>query len=145
MPHFPGTNVPLTRHLLRQFYNECSQFGAKMRQVPCPIASPDDPGGLCTPLAAFRSQTHAAILWRQPEGTLRLSVNRCRINEHKGTWADGIKWDELQRIKAECGFADKWMVEVYPPADDLVDVANMRHLFLLDDPPPYAWHKTKTD
>jgi hypothetical protein len=28
---------------------------------------------------------------------------------------------------------------VYPPVDEIVNVANMRHLWLLDEAPPYAW------
>ena len=50
-------------------------------------------------------------------------------------WRDGITWDELQRIKNECLGEDVWCVEVYPAQSELLDVANMRHLWVLDEPP----------
>ena len=52
---------------------------------------------------------------------------------------DAITWDELQRLKAEAGFADRWAVEVFPPDAQVVNIANIRHLFLLPGPPDYAW------
>lgn len=75
------------------------------------------------------------------DGVERLSINRTtlRLDDHR--WVDGITWDELMEVKAAVGRGDRWAVEVYPPATSIVDVANMRHLFLLDGPPPYAWRK----
>jgi hypothetical protein len=34
-------------------------------------------------------------------------------------------------------------VEVYPPAGDVVNVANMRHLWVLRDRLPFAWRGGK--
>ena len=33
------------------------------------------------------------------------------------------------------------VLEIYPPDDQVIDVANMRHLWLLDEAPAYAWRK----
>ncbi len=42
---------------------------------------------------------------------------------------DGITWDELQAMKDEFLGADCRTVEIYPPAGELVNEANMRHLW----------------
>lgn len=54
-----------------------------------------------------------------------------------------MSWEELQRVKAECGFADSWAVEVYPPAADVVNQINARHLWLLAERPPFAWQPSR--
>ena len=73
-------------------------------------------------------------------GRERLSVIRCKLT-CIGEWADGITWDNLMQLKHECGRGDKWAVEIFPPDDRIVNVANMRHLWILDGPPEYAWKK----
>ena len=73
-------------------------------------------------------------------GRERLSVIRSKLT-CTGEWADGVTWDELMQLKAECGRGDKWAVEIFPPDDRIVNVANMRHLWILDGPPEYAWKK----
>ncbi len=72
----------------------------------------------------------------------RLSINSTLVRD--GDWADGLRWDELQRIKAEVGFDGMWAVEVYPEAKSLVNVANMRHLWVLERPPLFAWKDDAT-
>lgn len=74
------------------------------------------------------------------KGKLRLTVNRTTINT-KGDWNDGISWDELQKIKAEVGFGDFDAVEVYPASGDEVNVANMRHLWIMPERLEFAWRK----
>lgn len=91
------------------------------------------------PQRAWRSRDFFAALY-EADCIGRLSINRTRILRN-GRWDDGISWDEIQRIKAECGFADYWAVEVYPAQDCVVNVASMRHLFLLAEKPSFAWGK----
>lgn len=69
---------------------------------------------------------------------VRITVNRTTL-DGRGRWRDGITWDELHEIKTTIGRGDRWAVEVFPPVEHLVDVANMRHLFLLDDRPAFGW------
>jgi hypothetical protein len=45
----------------------------------------------------------------------------------------------LQRLKAECGYADRDAVEVYPRERDVVNVANLRHLWVMREPLAFAW------
>jgi hypothetical protein len=67
----------------------------------------------------------------------RLSVNIIALNGDR--WLDGIAWDELQAIKDALGYQAFDAVEVYPRATDKVDVANMRHLWVLAGLLPFAW------
>ena len=71
-------------------------------------------------------------------GQIRLTIHSLK-RDGKG-WKDGITWDELQHCKRLVGYADKWAVEIYPPDQSIVNVANMRHLWLVDQP-EFAWKK----
>lgn len=71
---------------------------------------------------------------------VRLSVCRTSIGNN-GRWLDGISWDELQQIKRECGYGDADAVEVYPADEDVVNVANMRHLWIMAEPLKFSWRK----
>jgi hypothetical protein len=70
----------------------------------------------------------------------RLSVCRVTLGSD-GHWDANIAWDDLYSIKSELGFADWYGLEVYPRARDLVNVANMRHLWLLREPLELGWKK----
>lgn len=70
---------------------------------------------------------------------VRLSVNRTTLAGDR--WSDNITWDELQDIKEQCGYRMADAVEVYPQAGDVVNVANMRHLWIMREPLPFAWRK----
>lgn len=52
---------------------------------------------------------------------------------------DQITWDQLQTIKSELGFGDWYAVEVYPANADLVNDANMRHLWMLETRLSIGW------
>lgn len=117
-------------------------YGRKMELVP-EREWPFFPAWETEPIRVWRSKDYLAVLYRQKaDGMKRLTVNstrRMRVplsRKPEGTdWRDGITWDELQRIKNETLGPDVWCVEVYPPEADVVDVANMRHLWPLPGPP----------
>ena len=73
-------------------------------------------------------------------GVERLSVQRTELDA-VGRWRDGIPWEDLQRLKAECGRGGYAAVEIYPPDGDVVNVANMRHLWVLPFPPAFMWRQ----
>lgn len=89
------------------------------------------------PFEVWRSRDFLVQLFDEG-GHVRVTVNRTHMPNGKD-WADGITWDELQAIKAEIGRGDRWAVEVYPPDDEVVNDAPMRHLWLLDEPPSFGW------
>lgn len=89
------------------------------------------------PVAAWQSKDYIVQAYQEPNHIIRLSV--CRTSRKKsGGWADKITWDELQQVKREVGFGNEYAVEVYPPDDWTVNVANMRHLWILPEPIPHV-------
>ncbi|MFW2011588.1 DUF7694 domain-containing protein [Acinetobacter bereziniae] len=59
----------------------------------------------------------------------RITVNK--VKRKGNNWVDGITWDQLMQIKRLLGYADRCAVEIYPPDQDIVNVANMRHLWIV--------------
>ena len=90
------------------------------------------------PLEVWRSSAFLVQVFDERQGWLRLSVCRTELAA-KGGWRDGITWDELMECKRQIGRCDRWAVELYPADGLVVDVANMRHLWLLDEAPSWAW------
>jgi len=75
-------------------------------------------------LAAWSNNHVAAQLFRvRGIEAFRLSIRR--FDEVP------LTWDEVQDAKNKTIGADAMAIEIYPPADELVDVANMRHLWML--------------
>ena len=74
------------------------------------------------------------------DGQIRLSINCVQMGINR--WIDGISWDVLQGIKNKIGYGDKCAIEIYPPEKDLVNVANMRHLWIVEMP-SFAWRNKK--
>lgn len=76
------------------------------------------------------------------DNIIRMSVNRTYCNAD-GDWLDGISWDHLMTFKRVAGYGDYDAVEVYPKDDDVVNVANIRHLFIfLKEEIAYKWKKS---
>lgn len=93
-------------------------------------------------IEVWKSEDYLVQIYKDHNGWIRLSINRVTftlVNNHP-IWQDGITWDDLYNIKNDLGFHDKWLVECYPPEDELVNVANIRHLFVLDEPPKFGFH-----
>lgn len=121
-------------------------YGRHMVEVPREEWPPSF-GFESKPLKVWRSADYLAVLYLQlADGMTRLSVNSVRRTASRkrrsGTdWRDGITWDELQRVKNETLGPDVWCVEVYPPDGEVVDVANIRHLWPLDEAPATRFPK----
>lgn len=124
------------RKMRRAFERECLQYDS--RYVEISTVGAEAIQGKAKLLRAFRNRYFLAQIYREPNGYLRLTVQRCAIDKN-GMWVGGITWDELMTVKAMIGLGDRWAAEVYPPIDAIVNVANMRHLFLLPEAPAYAW------
>jgi hypothetical protein len=75
----------------------------------------------------------------QRHGQVRLTVTQTGLNDD-GSWKDGITWDELQTVKRECGYGAACAVELFPPDEQVVNVANLRHLWIVPAP-DFMWQK----
>ena len=73
-----------------------------------------------------------AQVFDEGAGVLRVSVNRVFAGR-SGDFADGIRWEDLMSIKRKIGRGDTFAVEVLPRDEDIVNVANMRHFWILPD------------
>lgn len=93
-------------------------------------------------ISAYRSRNFMVQVFQaEAPAVVRLSINRTAI-KRDGSWVDGITWEDLQRIKSECGYGSCDAIEVYPADIDVVNVANMRHLWILEDGQlPFAWRR----
>lgn len=93
------------------------------------------------PIRVLRSR-HFLVQVFAGEGPVvaRLSVNRTELTGDR--WSDNIAWDELQALKGQSGYPNQDAVEVYPRSGDVVNVANMRHLWVMREPLPFAWRRS---
>lgn len=103
---------------------------------PCNLAN------LCRVL---RSRDYLVQIYRVHEAgrqlaVYRMSVNSTSVDAAANRWTNSrLDWDTLQRLKREAGYGDMWAVEVFPPDQEVINVSNMRHLWLLAEKPAYAW------
>lgn len=65
-------------------------------------------------------------------------ITRLLIRRNDGK--AGVPWPHRQRIKDELAGPERQAVEVFPPADEVVDDANCYHLWVLpaDQPVPFT-------
>lgn len=115
------------------------RYPAHLVQVPRDEWPERVPPGLVNVL---RSRSYLVQVFNEshPAVCMRLSINRTGITP-KGGWVQDIPWEDLQRLKREAGYGDLDAVEVFPPDADVVNVANMRHLWIMAEPLEFAWRK----
>jgi len=105
----------------------------ELEAIPTPEGFPD----WQRPYAVWRSRNYLVQLYvcknDDYPGLLRLSISRCKVRPD-GRFEDGLTWDELYAIKAEVGYGNWYGIEVYPLPEDLQNVQNIRHLWLLPVP-----------
>ncbi|WP_028941771.1 DUF7694 domain-containing protein [Pseudomonas vranovensis] len=85
----------------------------------------------------WRSRSFLVQVFTEPNGFQRMSI--CRAAHNGSTWVDQVTWDELMQLKRECGRGGLDAVEVFPADHDIVNVANMRHLFFPPEPLSFKW------
>lgn len=93
----------------------------------------------------WASRNFRLYVFLHQDGTERLNIHRMRIDLENDTWADGITWDELQDLKRQCGRGSRLAVEVFPKDEDIINIGNVRHLWIVDETKiPFVWaRKTK--
>ena len=124
----------MNRQLRQRLKTENAKRPAKLTEVPRDQWPKDDGAQR---LRVWLSRDYMVQEFKEPHGT-RLSVNRTTMLP-SGRWDDGLTWEELQGIKREIGYGDKYAIEIYPPEFDVVNVANMRHLWVMDQALDVGW------
>jgi hypothetical protein len=112
----------------------------KMVRVPTPeeMKGIDNP-----PYELWRSRDFIVFLFND-KGFVRISAVRSSINDN-GDWSDDITWDELFMLKCSVGFEHSDCVEVFPAVADYVNVSNMRHLWVMNDPIAFKWSESQVE
>jgi hypothetical protein len=121
----------------RHLRNENHRWPPHLVKVPRSAWPSRQPSGIHE---VWRSRGFLVQVFQEDGGLVRLSVMRTWVDD-AGEAVDGIAWDDLQRLKTECGFGDRDAVEIYPADRDVVNVANMRHLWVMREPLPFKWAK----
>lgn len=114
---------------------ESKAFGHELEEIPAEtrnLTLMDRNGATQTLLKVFRSRRFMVQIY-QNGNWLRISVNRSEYLPDSDCWKEGISWDDLMEVKAQIGFSDHDAIEIYPKDSDVVNVTNMRHLFLIPE------------
>ncbi len=132
-------SLKTNREQRRALKAECQRYPASLQAIP-QSEWPDRCHSDGAPARVWRSREFFVMQFTAPSpAACRLSVLRTQVAGDR--WKDGISWDDLQRIKRECGFGDFDAVEVYPQDRDIVNVANIRHLWVMEAPLAFKWRK----
>jgi hypothetical protein len=85
----------------------------------------------------WRSNGVLVQVYSEAGGFQRMSV--CRALHNRDSWVDQITWDKPMQLKRELGRGDRDALVVFPADADIVNVANMRHLFFPPEPVAFKW------
>lgn len=132
----PGRKRMLTRNDRRLLKKQSAKWPEAMTEIP-PEEWPDGVRDVKL-FKAWRSNRYLAQAFREKDGIIRLSVNKTVLLPNND-WDDGLSWDELQLIKRQCGYGHLMAVEIYPKDIDIVNVANMRHLWIVPEGLSFGW------
>lgn len=131
----------ITREMRRQLERDNAKLPTSLQPIPCD-QWPCVQGMTKKPYAVLRSRFFLVQMFQEADGVSRISVGRTEIEACSGRWKDGISWEELQDIKRQCGLGDYYAIEVYPKDLDTVNVANLRHLWVLREPLNIGWSRS---
>jgi len=134
-------NAPtITREMRRQLDRDNAKHPVILTEVPRNLW-PDLSRMTKMPCSVWRSRFFLVQGYEEENKILRLSIARTSLGPD-GSWNDGLTWDEIQEIKRQIGLAEFFAVEVYPRDRDIVNVANLRHIWVLPEPLAFAWKKS---
>lgn len=129
--------IAATRAARRQLERDNLRFPTTLCEVP----RSQWPDPYAPQLRVLRSRNFLVQEFAAPPpAVVRLSI--CRTSLVGDRWQDGITWDDLQLLKRECGYSDVDAIEIFPSDHDIVNVANMRHLWVMSTPIAFAWRNT---
>lgn len=80
--------------------------------------------------SVWRNKKFTVMVWNVPAGK-KLSISRNTWDSHTNRYHDGITWDEIMEIKRGCGFGEQNAIEFFPPDSQVINIANVRHIWLL--------------
>lgn len=129
-------NAIITRDQRRQMERDNIKRPAVLTQLPKSEWPANHQPEL---IEVWLSRKFLAQVFAEAGGIVRLSISRTTLKPGTSQWEEGITWEELQQVKRELGRGKLDAVEVYPADKDVVNVANMRHLWILPEPLAFKW------
>lgn len=121
----------------RQMERENRKRPAVLTQIPRDQWPHDEVGSI---IEVWISRTFLVQVHGETSGVLRCSINRTTL-DGSGAWEQNITWDELMEIKRQIGRGESYAVEVLPEDRNIVNVANLRHIWILPRP-VCGWRRT---
>jgi hypothetical protein len=137
----PPLKFKPTRAQVREMERENRRWPEQLQAVP-KAQWPFDPFEHAERVAMYRSRRFLVQIFSE-SGFIRLTISRTEWDPSANAFRDGIRWEDLQRLKAEAGYPDAWAVEVFPPEIEIINVAPMRHLWILAEAPAFGWHRDR--
>lgn len=83
-------------------------------------------------LEIWRSKKYLVIVWKVPAGK-KLSISRQEWDSKERRYKDGITWDEIMEIKHDIGMGNKTGIEFFPADDEVINLGNVRHIWIVPD------------
>ncbi len=84
-------------------------------------------------LTVWKNNLYSVQVYRRAYGSAEEALHLA-VRRHDESAVQG--WDDLQRIKNELAGGHRVAIEIYPDEAELMNQANMRHLFVLPDGAP---------
>ena len=78
----------------------------------------------------WRNKKFTVMVWNVPAGK-KMTISRNTWDSHACRYKDGITWDEIMEIKRGIGMGEENAVEFYPPDSEVINIANVRHIWIL--------------
>jgi hypothetical protein len=90
-------------------------------------------------IAVLISRRFLVQVFQHTNEIIRLSCNRTSLDQF-GNWEENLSWEELMEIKRQAGYGNAYAVEVLPEDQNIINVANMRHIWIIPQP-IVGWRK----
>ena len=127
---------------LKLMRRQLEKDNAKRSEILTPVDKELWPSGdLENPnrIEVMLSRKYMVQIFDEQNGAIRISCNRTSIDQF-GQWEENLTWDELMEIKRQAGYGDRYAVEVLPEDENIVNVANIRHIWIMPRP-IVGWRK----
>jgi hypothetical protein len=112
--------------LWKQYKAECDKYPEKLTRIPTEFAVPQTSKA---PKEVWRSRGFVVQVYDVNEEWERLSIHRNAFDSHFTRFLDGISWEKIQELKAECGRGSSEAVEIFPSEVDATN-SNYRHIWV---------------
>ena len=118
--------------LMKQVKAECATYPQYLVKIPMSpfVEKRARDRGDRIPTEIWRSRGFFVQIYDEGPDWERLTVSRNAFTIDLKRFMDGVTWEQLMKLKTECGRGDQEALEIFPAREDEVNVANLRHLWV---------------